>query len=177
MSKSLNCDQVSALLCFYVEDKLTVNLKDMVTRHLAVCKKCKDKYDEMLEIYKIKKFEAQNFYNSEKSDYSAQLFENISAYIDKELSDSENLKVKKAIVSNPKIRKSVDNLYYIEKFLQDSFEKTKADSKFDYTKNFFKDIDFEEEIYSNDDRFFKIVALLFLMITIFSLIAVAILWV
>ena len=52
MSKSLSCAQVNALLCFYVEDKLTVNLKDMVTRHLAVCKKCKDKYDEMLEIYK-----------------------------------------------------------------------------------------------------------------------------
>ncbi len=177
MSKSLNCAQVSALLCFYVEDKLTVNLKDMVTRHLSVCKKCKEKYDEMLELYRIKKFESQNFENPEKSDYSFQMFENISAYIDKELPDAENLKVKKAIVSNPKLRKSVDNLYYIEKYLQESFEKTKADSKFDCTKNFFKDIDFEEEIYSNDDKFFKVVALLFLIITIFSLIAVAILWI
>lgn len=177
MSKSLNCAQVSALLCFYVEDKLTTNLKDMVTRHLAVCKKCKDRYDEMLELYRIKKNEVFDFVNSEKSDYSFQMFENISAYIDKELPDAENLKVKKAIVSNPKLRKSVDNLYYIEKYLQDSFEKTKSDSKCDYTKNIFRDIDFEDEILNSDDKFFKVVALLFLIITIFSLIAVAILWV
>ena len=52
MQKELTCDQVCALLTYYVENKLNNPLKNYVEYHLRICKKCNDKYLKLLKIAK-----------------------------------------------------------------------------------------------------------------------------
>ena len=59
---------------------------------------------------------------------------NLSAYIDRELAQDENIRIKKLTISNPDARKCLEQLYKSQKIMQLSYEKTKSNSKFDYSK-------------------------------------------
>lgn len=83
---------------------------------------------------------------------------NLSAYVDNELSDEENIKVKKYIISNPQARQELEDLYKLRKVMQNSFEKTKQETKVDFSKFILRRIDIQKEIYG-PDSFAKVVAL------------------
>ena len=44
MQNQLTCDQVSALMSFYLEDKLSAKLSEYVRKHLESCPSCMEKY-------------------------------------------------------------------------------------------------------------------------------------
>ncbi|MDD3436328.1 MAG: zf-HC2 domain-containing protein [Candidatus Gastranaerophilales bacterium] len=183
MTVNLTCTQVSALLSFYIDDKLSNQLKQFVEAHLEICPTCNAKLEALRSMIKslrevheklsVVKSGAEEYAQSEQNnDFSI----NLSAYIDNELSDEENLKVKKYIISNPKARQDLEKMYKLKKIMQNSFDKAKNNSKGDYSKFILRRIDMHEEIYG-PDSFAKVVALFIIILTVFTITAVIIFWV
>lgn len=183
MTINLTCTQVSALLSFYIDDKLSTQLKQFVEAHLSTCPTCRAKLDALKDMVKNLKEvhdkladikpETQETpdseqYNSFKS--------NLSAYIDNELSDEENIKIKKYVISNPKARGDLENMYKLKTALHNSFERTKHEAKEDYSRYILRRIDIHEEIYG-PDSFAKVVALFIFILTLFTITAAIIFWI
>lgn len=185
MSVNLTCTQVGALLSFYLDNKLSNDLKCFVDAHLANCPTCRLKLETLKTMIKNLR-EVQCELSCVKQDIEPKKVEdevynefktNLSAYIDNELKDEDNIRVKKYIISNPKARKEVESMYNLRNLLKNSFEKTKNDCKEDFTKNIFRRIDIKEEVYGNSDSFSKVVAIFVLIFTVFTFTAVLIFWI
>jgi hypothetical protein len=59
----------------------------------------------------------------------------LSAYIDNELNNSDTIKIKKRAISNLSTRKELENMYKFKQLIQSAYEKTKENSKFDFSKS------------------------------------------
>lgn len=183
MTANLTCLQVSALLSFYIDDKLSSQLKQFVEAHLAVCPTCAAKLEalrtmvnslkEVHERLATIKSEAEEAPPSTQYD---EFKSNLSAYVDNELKDEENIKIKKYVISNPQARADLENMYNLRKAMYNSFEKEKNELKEDYSKYILKRIDIQEEIYG-PDSFAKVVALFVGIVAVFTLTAVIIFWI
>lgn len=183
MTANLTCTQVSALLSFYIDNKLSSQLKQFVESHLDNCPACRAKLEalknmigSLREVHEhLDSVKIENPDDAENS-VNETLQLNLSAYIDNELGDDENIKVKKNIISNPKARGELEKMYNLQKVLHKSFEKTKNESKEDYSKLIFRRIDLQEEIYGTDS-FAKVVVLFILIFAVFTITAVMIFWI
>lgn len=187
MSVNLTCSQVGALLSFYIDDKLNDQLKQFVNAHLEVCPTCRTKLETLRSMInglrdvheRLKEISTDDVEVDEDGTQTAQYdaFKvNLSAYVDNELADEENIKVKKYIISNPKARKDLENLYSLKKLMYNSFDKSRNEVKDDFSKYILKRIDIQEEVYGQDS-FAKVVALFIFILTVFSLTAVIIFWI
>lgn len=186
MTLNLTCTQVSALLSFYIDDQLSTQLKQFVESHLENCPACRAKLaalksmvNSLKEVHEKLAAITPESEIEEESPLSPQYNEfktNISAYVDNELNDADNIKVKKYIISNPKARQELENLYKLKKLLNNSFEKAKHNVKEDYSKYILKRIDIQEEIYG-PDSFAKVVALFVIIFSLFSITAFIIFWI
>ena len=165
MDKELNCNQVSALLNFYIEGKLNQKLMGYIDLHLAKCPKCAAKVKELKKIYNNFKNSKNLTIKKEENKFNAEFLNNLSAYVDNELNPKENIKIKKITITNPNARKELENMYKYKKLMKQAYEKTKNDSKYDYSKNIISKIqDFPD--YSTT-YFYKLSAVfLFLIISI-----------
>lgn len=133
MNKDLTCNQVSALINFYIEGKLNPRLREYVNMHIAKCPACRKKIEELQKI--LNTFNAaKSAANVEQDKSSPELLSRLSAYVDNELNFDENIKVKKLTISNPAARKELETMYKFKKVMQSAYEKTKNDTKFDYSK-------------------------------------------
>lgn len=181
MTANLTCMQVSALLSFYIEDKLSNQLKQFVEAHLDVCPPCRAKLEALKTMVKSLKEVHEKLEEVKPdrkiNDSQYESFKvNLSAYIDNELEDEENIKIKKYVISNPTARNELESMYNLRKVLNNSFEKAKNDVKEDFSKYILKRIDIQEEIYG-PDSFAKVVALFIVIVTVFTITAVIIFWV
>ncbi len=134
MNKNLTCNQVSALINFYIEGKLNPRLKEYVNLHIAKCPACRKKIEELQKILNTFKVAGVNNETSQ-TQTSPELINRLSAYVDNELNFDENIKVKKLTISNPAARKELETMYKFKKVMQSAYEKTKNDTKFDYSKS------------------------------------------
>lgn len=165
MQYQLSCEQVGALMAFYIEDKLSDKLSKYVEEHLANCPICREKYETMKKI--IHKY--SNIQNQVKenetietmSPFQTRQYEefkaNLSAYVDNELNDDENIKIKKITISNPLARQDLEDIYTFKKILHSSFEKTRNDVKEDYSRYILNQIENTSDT-NEIDPFFKIIA-------------------
>ncbi len=166
MQYNLSCEQVTALLTFYAEDKLSEKLSSYVRAHLDKCPQCREKYLQLQNILKrfneIQKEVPENPYVTKQYE---NFKSNLSAYVDNELNDFENIKIKKFTISNPLARQDLEDIYTYKKLLHTSFEKTKNELKTDYSKSIVCHL--QEECTENKglDPFLKITALFFIMVT------------
>ena len=163
MQYQLTCDQVSALLNFYVEDKLSTKLSEYVRQHLENCPSCMEKYLQMKNMLNkfmdIQNEELENPYATKQyEDFKA----NLSAYVDNELNNFESIKIKKIAISNPLARQ---NIYTFKKLIHSSFEKTKTDFKYDYSRNIICQLQNENPEEKKLDPFLKLTAAFFIMIS------------
>ena len=141
MKKELTCEQVGAIITFYMEGRLSNSLKKAVKHHLEICPECREKYEALQKM--VQKFSDTNgseLTNSEVQDeYKKKLYEefkaNLSAYVDNELDDKENIRIRKITISNPIARRDLEEMYAFKKLLYTSFEKTKNDVRFDFSGN------------------------------------------
>jgi len=183
MTANLTCTQVSALLSFYIDDKLSSQLKQFVEAHLEICPTCRTKFEALKSMIKslravqeqlatMKQGKEESFTTPQYDEFKL----NLSAYIDNELDDADNIKIKKYIISNPKARQELETMYDMKKVLHNSFEKTKSELKEDYSKFILKRIDIQEEIYG-PDSFAKVVALFIVIFAVFTITAVIIFWI
>lgn len=174
MHHNLNCNQVVTLLTFYIENKLDVNLSRCVHEHLENCPQCKSKYMKLrriLENYSaIKTKITEDCPDDER--YNNQQYQtfkdNLSAYIDHELSDSENIKIKKIAISNPLARKDLEEFYAFKQLLNSSFNRTKNELRHDFSKKTLEKIT-SSETKSEINPFLKLAGI-FMVITIIMVI-------
>lgn len=185
MTANLTCTQVSALLSFYIDDKLSLQLKQFVEAHLDICPACRAKLDALKHMVNSLKEVHEKISAIKSNDDEAVIAQgtqdevfkaNLSAYVDNELTDEDNIKVKKYIISNPKARADLENLYHLRKAIHNSFEKAKNEVKDDYSKYILKRIDIQEEIYG-PDSFAKVVALCIVVLAVFTFTALMIFWI
>ncbi len=173
MQYQLSCEQVGALMAFYIEDKLSDKLAKYVEEHLQLCPSCREKYETMKKImqkYAViqKNLKGQNkkenptpFITKQYEEFKA----NLSAYIDNELDDDENIKIKKITISNPLARQDLEDMYSFKKLLHTSFEKTRNDTKEDFSKYVMSKIQTENQN-KDKDPLFKITAIFCITITL-----------
>ena len=145
----ITCTQMDVLISFYIEGDLSKMLKGKVEEHLKNCPTCRAKFEIINSLLKDLKESVENeqeevLSTTQNSQYH--LFQNnLSAYIDNELPPEENIKIKKFTINNKKARKELENTYSIRKLMNDSFQKTKSESRQDFSKNVMKQLDMTSE--------------------------------
>lgn len=158
MENELTCNQVIALMSFYVEDKLNSRLKEYVDEHLRMCPKCRAIYMQSKKIANHVMTLTNNA--DETSQYQTKQYEvfkhNLSAYIDNELDQNESIRIKKIAISNPLARRDLEDMCTFKKLLHDSFEKTRTEWKTDYSKLIVSELD-KSNHQSSIDPFFKLI--------------------
>lgn len=170
MNHELNCNQVVTLLTFYIENKLDEKLSHSVREHLNKCKDCQEKYLKLKRILenfseirsKINEEEISDLKQYETPQYVT-FKENLSAYVDNELSDNENIKIKKFAISNPLARKDLEEVYAFKQLLHSSFNKTKSNLKQDYAKKTLERM-YSKSTQTKINPFYKLVGLFFCLI-------------
>lgn len=149
----LTCAQMDVLISFYIENELSKALKAQVEEHLKSCNTCRAKYDiikTMVSDLKSNFEEAQKSPEDEENKKIAtsqhyRLFKNnLSAYIDNELSSEESIKIKKITINNPKARKDLEENYSLKKLMNDSFQKSKSDVRQDFSRSVLRQLELEE---------------------------------
>ena len=150
----LTCAQMDVLISFYIENELSLALRKQVEEHLKNCANCSAKYEIITsmisDMKSCCKTEGQknnsNQQETKPSAYQYQVFKNnLSAYIDNELNDEENLKIKKFFLNNKNARKELEDSFSLRKMMNDSFKKCKSDNKRDFSKHIIKQLELEEE--------------------------------
>ncbi len=135
MQNELTCNQVIALMSFYVEDKINTKLKKYVDDHLKKCSKCREIY---LQSQKISAHILKLASDNDNSQFHTKQYEEfrdkLSAYIDNELDENESIRIKKIAISNPLARKDLENMYSYKQIMHQAFNKTKNEFKGDYSK-------------------------------------------
>jgi len=162
MNKNLTCNQVSALLNFYIEDKLSPRLKEYINMHLEHCPSCKKKVQQLQKILLTYKVLPGNENNAEAKPDNV-IRDKLSAYIDNELNSNDNIKIKKMTISNPIVRKELESMYKFKRIIHNAYERTKNDAKLDYSKNILNKIQDSYEYTTN--YFYKLSALFVVLIT------------
>ncbi|MBR6127174.1 zf-HC2 domain-containing protein [bacterium] len=137
----ITCSQMDILLSFYIDGELTDTLRERVEKHLNICPTCRAKYNILTSIFKDLNDELESeeypMQSHEAKQYRA-FKSNLSAYVDNELPQDENIKIKKYTINNKKARKDLEETYRIRKLMKDSFRKTKNETKPDFTKSIMK---------------------------------------
>jgi anti-sigma factor RsiW len=121
-----------------MEDKLSSALNQYIRQHLETCPACAQKYENFQKImHKYNNVIDQEFEGQFKQydDFK----KNLSAYVDNELDDNENIKIKKMVIVNPIARQDLEDLYALRQLMQSAFEKTKNDIKIDLSKQILAD--------------------------------------
>ena len=155
----LSCNQFESLLSFYINHELKDNIKEAFEEHLCHCQRCKEKYEIVCSIINEVRLAYDKYISSndfkelapaytyeDDSDYDedSSSFE-LSAYIDNELPEDRNIKIRQSIGSKPKVRKKVEKLYGLRKILMSSFNEQKNSLKTDYSKNIVKTLNYNYE--------------------------------
>lgn len=149
----LTCTQMDVLISFYIDGDLSKALKNQVEEHLRDCPNCRAKYDIIKSMLADLKnsFDMQEEYATSEVSSSCtsqqyRLFKNnLSAYIDNELDNEDNIKIKKFTINNKNARKALEDSYNIKKLMNDSFRKTKSDARHDFSRSVLKQLELEEE--------------------------------
>ena len=146
----LTCGQMDILVSFYMENELSPCLKQQVEDHLKGCSYCSAKFKMVKTIFSNMKTEAglNCFTNTgktfETNDCHNIFKTNLSAYIDNELSNEENIRMKKYTITNKTARKALEDSYNIRRLMKESFKKSKSDAKKDYSKKIIKQLELED---------------------------------
>lgn len=179
MQQELTCNQVVALLTYFVENKLNKQLAHDIEYHLSICPECKKKFDKLTKIMNnfsemAKKIRQPKDFEKEEIKLDKRykdFITNLSAYVDNELSDEENLRIKKFAISNNVARQDLEDIYNFKKLLYASFEKTKNETKNDYTKNIINELVTKKQPKKIDS--FYILVIIFTIIMTISLLGIA----
>lgn len=183
----LSCAQMDVLISFYIEGDLSNALKKQVEEHIKKCPTCKAKFDiiksMITDLKSSLNLESSSFNQSEKFSTNVTskqygLFKtDLSAYIDNELTDEENIKIKKFTINNAQARQDLEESYKLRKIMKESFNKIKNDAKQDFSKNIIRQLELEEEATAGIHPVIKILiafTLIVLIITSLVLMSLAV---
>lgn len=150
----ITCFQMDVLLSFYIEGDLSKSLREKVEEHMHKCSACRAKYNIISSLYtdlqdslQEEEFKTKVAPSIETSAEALMFKNKLSAYIDNELPQEENIKIKKYVINNKNARKNIEDACHIRKLMNDSFKKTKSESKSDFSKKILKQLDIGEDNY------------------------------
>jgi len=177
----ITCLQMDVLISFYIDGELSENLRDQVDEHIKKCPVCRAKYNIISSVFadmnkKAKKQQAindlytTNMHTSEQYQFFKK---NLSAYVDNELPEEENVKIRKYAISNKKARKELEDSYQIRKLMKNSFKKTQSETKPDFSKNVMKQLHNDEK---NELGFNPLISVAFAFVMSVLLIAAIIIY-
>ena len=191
----MNCNQFEGLITFYLDDELSESLKQSFEEHMQECSACKMKYKVISSIIGDIKTAYNKIINDnypQKADYVECGAEHehpkypveilpddispidLSAYVDNELTDDNNIRIRRSIVSKPKIRTKIEKLYKLKKILYSSFNEQKNKMKSDFSKEVLKNVD--KEISAKEVCvhcfFFILVVILALILSVWTILRV-----
>ncbi len=179
----ITCLQMDVLISFYIEGDLSDALKEKVEEHLKKCPVCRAKFNIINSLFSDMRAEVKSKEKNETELYPTnchpskqyQFFKtNLSAYVDNELPEEENVKIRKYAIGNKKARKELEDTYHIRKLMRDSFRKTSAETKPDLTKNIIKQISNEEK---NDFNFNPLITVAFAFVISVLLISAIVIYI
>ncbi len=174
------CSQVTALLSYYIDGKVSAQITYFIEQHLKRCRACRERYEVLLKAIKdIREVKTQIDSIEPKtcvpvSAYSASFKEKMSAYLDNELSDEECLRFRRYAIANPPVRDELDGLFKVKNAMNTSFERTKNDLKEDFTKNVINEVKMEELIYEHEPLILKVLAIFIFLFVFLSVSAIVI---
>lgn len=174
MQKKITCKQVQAILPFYLKGRVNPALTELIEEHLATCKHCKelylkafDEYNDFAcieaEVEAQEEISEERFATKEYADFKRKL----SAYLDSELEDNENIRIKKMTISNPLARKDLEDMYQFKRLLHSSFARTKENCKYDFSKIILKKLG--EQNISQADFFMRVATILLFLSAVLSI--------
>lgn len=177
----ITCLQMDVLISFYIEGDLSEGLKTKVEEHLRNCPTCRAKFNIINSLFTDLKKEVgvkqtdEVFSTNSHSTHQYQFFKNnLSAYVDNELPKEEIVKMKKYTITNKKARRELEDTYHIRKLMQDSFKKTKSDTKPDFSKKIMKQINNE---YQNELGFNSLISVAFAFVICVLLISAIVIYI
>lgn len=154
MKKSLDCKKVLSLLSLFIDNKLDIETSYAVETHLLKCGECYKKYLEMKDIItnlhfeyeklidEFNKIENQNLFNIREYD---SFYNNISPYIDNELSYDDGIKFRKYLVNSKPARKELAKAYNLMNNIKQSVSKFKNSLNINYSKKIVKRLKSEDQ--------------------------------
>ena len=177
----ITCLQMDVLISFYLDGELSEALKEKVEEHLKECPTCRAKLNIISSLFtdvkkdlKDKK-EEEVYSTNTHSSHQYQFFKkNLSAYIDNELPEEDNVKIRKFAIGNKNARKELEDAYQIRKLMKNSFRKTKTESKPDFIKKIMKQIESDD---TNDLSFNPLVSVAFAFVMTVLLISAIVIYV
>ena len=183
----LTCEQMDVLISFYIEDELSQTLKSEVEKHLKQCNSCRAKYDIIKSMFVdfknclqddvLTRVKEEPKFHTYTTSHQYRVFKNnLSPYLDNELTNDENIKLKKFTINNDKARKELEKSYEIRKLMNNSFRKARDAARADFSKRVLNKLNFEKELDMEMHPLVKfIIALVFstAIIAIFVLISSA----
>jgi len=146
----ITCNQFEGLLSFYIDGELTESLKQTFEEHLNECPHCNMKYKLINSIINdIKGAYNQITENTNEECIEAEVIKpdkphddisetELSAYIDNELPDESNIKIRKNMIAKPELRNKLEKMYKLKKVISDSFTEHKGKLKYDYSRDIVK---------------------------------------
>ena len=165
MSKKLTCEQVLSLINLYISGNISPALKEYIESHISNCESCSRKFHQLNESV-CEKCKVQNASSSEaKEDRNIELKTNLSSYVDNELSQNENIRIKKITIANQNAKKLLEDLYNYKKLLKASYVKTRNSFHTDYSRKIIDQI--QDADYYVTTCFYKLsIAFIILIFTI-----------
>lgn len=176
----LACNQVTSLLSYYIDGKVSSQISYFIENHLKHCKTCRERYEMLQRV--VSDFQSvKKKIDSIKppecmpiSAYSTSFKEKMSAYLDNELTDEESLRFKRYAIANPPVRKELEGMFKVKNAMNICFEKTKNNLKEDFSRNVINEVKMEELIYEHEPLLLKILAVFIFMFVFLSISAIVI---
>ncbi len=174
------CNQVTALLSYYIDGKVSAQITYFIEQHLKRCKTCRARYEVLLKaITDIRDVKTQ-MENVELNKCvpvtanSITFSEKMSAYLDNELTDEESLRFRRYAIANPLVREELEGMFKVKNAMNTSFERTKSDLKEDFTKNVMDEVKMEELICEQEPLILKVLAIFIFLFVFLSVSAIVI---
>lgn len=172
------CKKVTSMLSLYIDDRLNDEHKSFVENHFKICPQCFQKYKEMKNIIQnlklsyekilkqVEGIETINLFNIREYE---KFYNNISAYIDNELTYEESIEFRKYLLKSKAARVDLKNSYKLESNIQDSISKCLQNSDVHLSKKIIKTLKAEKKT-SNPHFYYKVAVICGLLIlTTFSI--------
>lgn len=131
------------MISLYIDDKLNEEHKAFVEEHFLKCPSCFEKYKQMKNIIENLKLSYEKILKEVENVETVNLFNireyekfhnNISAYIDNELTYEESVEFRKYLLKSKSARNDLRNIYKLKNAMQDSIVETINDFNVDFSK-------------------------------------------
>lgn len=168
------CKKVTSMMSLYIDDRLNDEHKLFVEEHFQKCPECFKKYQEMKNIIEnlklsyekilkeVEGIETVNLFNIREYE---KFYNNISAYIDNELSYEESIEFRKYLLKSKAGRLDLRNHYGLKNHIQDSISECINNLDINLSKKVIKNLKDENET-TNHNAFLKVAILSgFLLVT------------